>query len=105
MVILVTILVVGALVGWGIYSQHKAQMEAERQHLYVQQQHQQKEQLRERVKEEQLRQKEEACAERSAARRMSGANGGSRPLPANSSLMPQRPQHAFYGGSPIHVKF
>ena len=75
-VILVMVLVVATLVGWNLYSKHKAQMEAEeRQHLY-QQQHQQEEQQRERVKEEQLRQQEEACAERSAARRRNSAIRG-----------------------------
>ena len=55
-VILVIVLVVGTLVGWNLYSKHKAQMEAEeRLHLYEEQQHQQKQQ-RERVKEEQQRQ-------------------------------------------------
>ena len=42
-VILVMVLVVATLVGWSLFSKHKAQMEAEeRQHLYQEQQHQQK---------------------------------------------------------------
>jgi ribosomal protein L7/L12 len=90
MVILVTVLVVGALAGWSLYSEHKAQMEAEeRQHLYEEQQHQQKEQQPERMKEEQQRQQEEACAERSAARRRNSAIGRSQSIPRNSSLMHQ----------------
>ena len=75
-VILVMVLVVCALVGWSLYSKHKAQMEAEeRQHLY-EQQHQQEERQRARVKEEQQRKQEEACAEKSAARRQNRAIGG-----------------------------
>ena len=75
MVILVMVLVAGALVGWNLYSKHKAQMEAEEQHLY-REQHQQGEQQRDHVKQERLRQREEACAERSAARRQNSAIEG-----------------------------
>jgi len=77
MVLVVMVLVVGMLVGWSLYSKHKAQMEAEeRQHLYEEQQHHQEEQQRERVKEVQQRQQAEACAEKSAARRQNSAIGG-----------------------------
>ena len=81
MVFLVMVLVAGALAGWKLYSRYEAQMEAERQHLYVEQQHQQKEQQLERAREEQLRQKEEACAEKSAARRQNIANEGANQFP------------------------
>ena len=75
MVILVMVLVVGALIGWNLYSKHKTQMAAEeRQHPYKEQQHPQNEQ-RERVQEEQQWKWEEACAERSAARRQNSAIG------------------------------
>ncbi len=73
MVILVMVLVVCALVGWNLYSKHKAQMEAENRQLLYQEQLQQGEQQRERAKEEQLRKRQEACAERSAARRQNSA--------------------------------
>jgi ribosomal protein L7/L12 len=75
-VILVTILLAGTLIGWNWYSMHEAQMEAENRQLLYQEQLQQGEQQRERAKEEQLRQRQEACAERSAARRQNSANGG-----------------------------
>ena len=68
-VVLVIVLIVSTLVGWSLNSRQKAQMAIEdRQHLYIEQQHQQEAQI-ERVKEEQQRQQQEACAERSLASR------------------------------------
>jgi len=85
--ILVVVLILGTLVGWNLYSKHKAQMVAEeRLHRYEEQKHQQMQQ-RERVKEEQLRQQQEACAEKSAARRQNSAIKGSQAVRAKSSLM------------------
>ncbi len=87
MVILVMVLVVGALAGWGLFSKYKAHMAAEQRHHLYEQQHQQEMQLLERMKEA----REETCAERSAARRQNSAIGASQPVLRNSSSThPQR---------------